>query len=56
MTGIEVGQGVDSFQEILEEREKVRVGLDQNKEQVQIETALDASHGENVIFTPSIVQ
>ena len=56
MTGIEVGQGIDSFQESSEERTELAVGHDQHQGQVQIETELDVSDEKKMIILPRIVQ
>ena len=42
LTGIEVGQGISGFQDILEKMTKVAVGQDQDQGQLQIETKLGA--------------
>ena len=55
MTEIEVGWGIENYQEISEEMAEIEIGQGQAQEQVQIETGLDASDAENVIILPGTV-
>ena len=56
LTGTEVSQGIDSFQEILEEMTEVPVSQDWDQGQAQIETKLDALAVQNMINLPRIVE
>ena len=54
LIGIEVGQGIDIYQEILEEITEVTIGQDQDQGQLQTET--DVSDVENFTILPRIFQ